>query len=160
MKITDLKKISAYGNVSEVLAEGQKDYRMRDEPEDHPANTMAIPAEVTLYTGEVRSVAKGDRGRYVAFFEQGGEVAVVDSDATRAKLKGNLVFSRIYSSFAPSAWYRNYRSLFGFPQGSHELQSDEQRLNTFRKGAAILCIMAGADPGKAKEVGMFPEKAG
>lgn len=151
-----------YGDITEILLSGQKQWYLRNEPSDHPCNRVPIMGVVLrtakvkgkkLYAAFIRTIEKQQIEGMKGLQEvEGSELVVLETAKTFRELLQHLSFACVYSMYAPSNWYRLYRTLFGFSESSKPYQTEEMQKDSSRRVLGATCIMAGATVQQANEI--------
>ena len=80
---------------------------------------------------------------------------VVSSGKTRSEVKKNVCFDLNYSHFAPSTYYRAFRTIYGFEEGSVNCRTPEQNKESQRRTFGALAALCGAtNPGEVADAMM------
>ena len=141
----DPRTISRWCDVSAFIKQGQQQTYLRCEGHNLPCNTIPVPAEVLLRSGRLRrnKANQGDEYPWKAWIEANGGRRVVAEAATKRELDKDLSFALNYSQYAESAWYRCFRTLYGFDEGSHNYRTPEQQAESEDRTFRIFAVMAG-----------------
>jgi hypothetical protein len=135
-------------NVAGLVKQGKGQTYLRGELNDIPANQLEVPEVVPVYIAKDRE-AKDEHSKFVAIMEVNGNQAIITMAATREKVREHLYFDMAYSKYAPSLYYRAFRSLLGYSDKTiDEYTTSELRRDNSDKIFKAVAIMAGADINK------------
>jgi len=147
MNRTDFRQstIEFYCDGSSVCKEGQGQHFLRCEDADHPANQVDCSG-AKVYIGRLKDAFCEEFRKFVAFIDIGredGEVADIGGGKTKKECMNQLSFGFVYSQYAPSTWYREFRELRGYDK-SRPLQTDEQKEENCERSFNAIAALAGA----------------
>lgn len=139
-------------NVAEMIREGKEKAYLRGELADIPANQLEIPDRVPLYIAKDRE-PKDEYSLYAAIIEVNGKQAIVATGRTREQVRDYVFFDMVYSHYAPSNYYRVFRSLMGYSFNTiDEYTTPELRKKSEEKMFKAMAVMAGVNINKLNSV--------
>lgn len=115
--LSQFKVVNYYSDATSLALGGKNEWGLRGKESDASPENRDVDTtkQMTMYTAVNPELEKDEYGRWVAIASIDGKRGmVVHQEKTKKEIADRIAFDNVYSMYAPSLMWRNYRFLQGW----------------------------------------------